>query len=182
MAVASLLHMVQLYKDRTMKAVDKVQEFFGWMCDQLLISEYLLVYAAMLFTEQKHIRLPAHANTTDIDRIVAGCKNQAWDISYLTNWSTLYTNTEKYDKEFLFATNDDLLKRIFINKNGPNGYNGLLFELFSKKDYNQITGYIENRMRKRVKPDFGDNPREYFQKLIDIEKHRLSALLNDSQR
>ena len=179
MALASLLHIVQLYKDRTMTSADKVMAFFGWMCDNLLISEYLLVYAAMLFTEQENIKPPKHANATDIHKIIAGCKNQAWDISYLTNWSTLYANTEKYDEEFLFATNDILLKRIFINKNGPNGYNGLLFELFSKKDYNRIMDYIEGRMQERVKPDFGDDSKKYFQGLIAAEIHQLTALVNN---
>lgn len=176
MAVASLLHMVRLYRDNTIKTVDKVQDFFGWMCDNLLVSEYLLVYAVLLFTDQENIKAPKYANSTSFDKIVAGCENQAWDISYLTNWSTLYANTEKYEAEFLFATNDVLLKRIFINKNGPNGYNGLLYELFPQKDYNCIMDYIEARMQNRLKPDFGDSPHEYFLKIIDEEKHQLLSL------
>lgn len=176
MAVASLLHAVRLYRNQSMKPVDKVQDFFKWMCDHLLVSEYLLVYVIMLFTGQDGIKAPRHANTNDTKKIVAGCQNQAWDIAYLTNWSTLYSNTEKYDKEFLFATNDILLKRIFINKNGPNGLDGLLFEVFSRKDYNQLTDYIEKRMQNRVKPDFGDNPHAYFQKLIQEEIRQLSTL------
>lgn len=95
MAVASLLHAVQLYRNTTMKPVDKVREFFEWMCNHLLISEYLLVYVTMLFTGQYGIRAPKHANTRDMEKIVVGCENQAWDIAYLTNWSTLYANTEE---------------------------------------------------------------------------------------
>ena len=106
----------------------------GFSIDHLLISEYLLVYIVMLFTNQENIKAPKHANTNDIEKIVAGCENQAWDIAYLTNWSTLYSNTDDYDEEFLFATNDVLLKRIFISKNGPHGLNGLLFEAFPKKE------------------------------------------------
>jgi len=177
MAVASLLHAIWLYRDRAMKPVDKVQEFFKWMCDHLLVSEYLLVYVTMLFTGQDSIKAPKHANTNDIEKIVTGCENQAWDIAYLTNWSTLFANTEKYDEEFLFATNDVLLKRIFINTHTPNGLNGLLFDVFSKKDYNQIMDYIEDRLKDRVKPDFGNDPRAYFQKLIEEEKQRLSAMI-----
>ena len=180
MAVASLLHLVRLYRNTTVKPVDKVREFFQWVYDHLLVSEYLLVYAAMLFTGQENIKAPKHANSSDLEKIVAGCENQAWDISYLTNWSTLYANTEKYDEEFLFATNDILLKRIFINGNGPYGLNGLFFEFFSKKEYNQLTDYIENMMRKRIKPDFGDDPHAYFQKIIEEEKQKLSDLLVSS--
>ena len=132
----------------------------------------------MLFTGQEYIKAPKNANSDDLEKIVAGCENQAWDIAYLTNWSTLYSDTENYPEEFLFATNDVLLKRIFINCNAPYRLNGLLFNVFSKKEYNQLMDYIENRMRNRVKPDFGDNPRAYFQKLIEKEKRELQILLD----
>ena len=160
-----------------MMPADKVKAFFTWMYDRLLISEYLLVYAIMLFTGQDGIKAPKHANSNDIEKIVAGCKNQAWDIAYLTNWSTLYSDTDKFAEEFLFATNDILLKRIFINKNGPNGANGLLFEVFPKKEYNQLMDYFEKLMSNREKPDFGDDPRAYFQKLIEEERNQLALSL-----
>ena len=179
MAVASLLHAVRLYRNETMKPADKVLDFFKWMCDHLLISEYLLVYAIMLFTEQENIKAPKHAKNNDMTKIIAGCENQAWDIAYLTNWSTLYSNTDEYAEKVLFATNDVLLKRIFINTNGPHGVNGLLFEVFSKKEYNQIIDEIGMIMTERVKPDFGDNPHEYFEMLIEEEKRLLSASLQN---
>lgn len=177
MAFASLLHAVRLYRNPTIKPVDKVQMFFQWMYDHLLVSEYLLVYVTMLFTGQDGIKAPRHANSNDIEKIVAGCQNQAWDIAYLTNWSTLYANTEKYNEEFLFATNDILLKRIFINKNAPDGLNGLFFDVFTKKDYNRLMDYIEDKMLNRVKPNFGKDPHAYFKKLIEEEIRQLSALL-----
>lgn len=182
MAVASLLHAVRLYRDTTMKPVDKVQEFFQWTYDHLLVGEYLLVYVTMLFTGQDGIKAPKNANSNDLKRIVAGCENQAWDIAYLTNWSTLYSDTDKYNAEFLFATNDILLKRIFINKNGPYGFNGLLFDVFSRKEYNQLMDYMEDKMHNRVKPVFGDDPHAYFQNIIDEEKQQLSVQLSNESR
>lgn len=181
MAVASLLHAVQLYRDRTKRPVEKVQKFVQWMYDYLLVSEYLLTYIIMLFTGQEYIKSPKNANSDDLEKIVAGCENQAWDIAYLTKWSTLYSNTENYPEEFLFATNDILLKRIFINCNAPYRLNGLLFNMFPKKEYNQLMDYIESRMRNRVKPNFGDNPRTYFQKLIEKEKRELQILLDNER-
>ena len=177
MAVASLLCVVRLYRNNDLSAAEKVKQFFVWMYDHLLISEYLLVYAAMLFAGQDSIKAPKHANSNDLDKIITGCENQAWDISYLTNWSTIYSDTSSYAEEFLFATNDILLKRIFINKNGPYGYNGLLFDLFSKKEYNQLMDFIEEKMKNRVKPDFGDDHHAYFVRLIAEEKRLLSELL-----
>ena len=49
--------------------------------------------------------------------------------------------------------------------------------LFSKKEYNQLMDYFEDMMQNRVKPDFGDDPHRYFQKLIEDEKQRLSIQL-----
>ena len=120
----------------------------------------------MLFTGQEYIKAPKHANSDDLEKIVAGCENQAWDIAYLTNWSTSYSDTKNYPEEFLFATNDVLLKRIFINCNAPYRLNGLLFNVFPKKEYDQLMDCIERKTYSRFKPDFGDNPRAYFQKLI----------------
>lgn len=108
-----------------------------------------------------------------------GCENQAWDISYLSKWSTLYWDKGEYTKEFMFATNDILLKRIFINTHGPNGVNGLLYEAFSKKDYNKICDYIEERKENRIKPDFGDDSQAYFEKLIREEKEELMKILGN---
>lgn len=177
MAVATLLCAVRLYRTEGLTAAEKLQAFFQWMYDNLLISEYLLVYAAMLFTGQDSIKAPRHSNANDIDKIVAGCKNQAWDIAYLTNWSVLYSNSDYYDREFLFATNDILLKRIFVNKNGPNGYSGLFYVIFSKKEYKQIMDFIEEKMENREKPDFGPDAQSYFQRVIDEEKRLLCELL-----
>lgn len=177
MMVASMLHLVNLYRKSNMKPVDKIIDFLCWTYDYLLLSQYALAYAALLFTNQDNIKAPKGANTNNIDRIISGCENQAWDISYLSNWSTIYGSKEAYSKEFMFATNDYLLKRIFINTHGPNGVNGLLYEVFSKKDYNKILDYIEERMENRVKPDFGKDPQNYFKKLIKKEKEELIKTL-----
>lgn len=182
MAVATLLHIVQLYRNKEMSPKEKLQDLFQWMYDKLLVSEYLFVYAIMLFTGQEYIKAPKFANSSLFEKIVVGCENQAWDIAYLTNWSTLYSNTENYNEEFLFATNDVLLKRIFVNANGPYGYNGILYERLSKKDYNSLMDFIEEKMANRIKPDFGKDAHKYFQKLIDEEKQKILNLLKENMQ
>lgn len=176
MAVASLLHLVWLYRNNDTTPFEKIRDFYLWLYDNLLISEYLLVYAAMLFTNQPKIKAPKHAMSNSIKEIVAGCENQAWDISYLTNWSTLYSASEQYDEEFLFATNDHLLKRIFINVNGPYQLNGVLFSVLPPKEYNQLIDFIEEKQTARGKPDFGKNSSVYFQSLIKSEIDSLLSL------
>jgi hypothetical protein len=179
MTVASMLHTVGFYRNHNMKPVDKIIEFMKWTYDNLLVSQYVLVYVTLLLANQEKIKAPKGANSNQISRIMAGCENQAWDLTYLSNWSTLYGNTENYAEEFLFATNDILLKRIFVNTHGPNGINGLFFEVFSKKDYNKLCDFIEDQMENRIKPDFGTNPRKYFQRLIEKEKGQIVRIIEN---
>lgn len=179
MLVASMLHIVKLYRNQELRPADKVIDFLRWTYDNLLLSQYALVYAILLFTGQEYIKAPKGANTGDINRIIRGCENQAWDICYLSSWSTFYFDSENVSQEFMFATNDNLLKRIFINTHGTDGVNGLLFAVFSKKDYNKIYDYILKRQANRNRPDFGESPQSYFEKLIDEEKEQIIELLAD---
>lgn len=176
MAVASLLHLVWLYRNNDATPLDKIRNFYFWLYDNLLISEYLLVYAAMLFTNQSKIKAPKRANSNSLKAIVSGCENQAWDISYLTNWSTLYSEPERYDKEFLFATNDNLLKLIFINTNRAGRLNDVLCSVLPKKECAQLIELIQSKQKSRIKPDFGTNPSVYFRTLIEAETDRLLSL------
>lgn len=173
MAVASMIHATILYRDKSLKPVEKILRFSEWMLDNLLSSDYILAYLIMLYTGQENVKAPKGANSEDFDKIISGCENQAWDISYLTIWSTLYYEPQKYDMHFLFATNDTLLKRIFINKHGEYGVNGLLCKTLSQKDYNLVCDYWEERQKTRKKPNFGDNPQVYFNNLIESEKKLL---------
>lgn len=179
MAFASLIHMVSLYRDDRLSPAEKIKDFFKWMIDNLLVSEYILTYAALLFTSQEGIKAPKNARSNNIERVIEGCKNQAWDIAYLTNWSVWYSNTDEYAEEILFATNDILLKRIFISQNNPYRFNGVLYSVFSKKDYTDITNLIAGLMTNRVKPDFGEDPMPYFKRLIDTEKANLISILQE---
>lgn len=178
MMVASMLQIVYLYRQNNMSPANKIIEYLKWTYDNLLVGQYSLVYAILLFTNQENIKAPKGANSNDLDRIINGCKNQAWDLSYLSNWSTFYMNEEKYDSEFLFATNDNLLKRIFIYTHIKDAIDILLYDVFSKKDYNRICDYVDERRVNRIKPDFGKEPRIYFEKLIENEKQRIKNILD----
>jgi len=122
----------------------------------------------------ENIKAPKNANSKDVEKVIAGCENQAWDISYLTHWSTLYEYPDEYPEEFMFATNDILLKRIFIYKNNPYGWNGVLSNVFPKKEYCELAEFIGKITLNRQPPDFGEDSHTYFQSLIDGEKRRLT--------
>jgi hypothetical protein len=71
----------------------------------------------------------------------------------------------------LFATNDILLKEIFINTYGDGGMAELISAVLSKGDSQKIFNIInDNQGNRRVKPDFTENPTKYFNKLIEYEK------------
>ena len=161
MTYATMLHIVLLLRKKDFTPADRFINLLDWTFDNLLICQYTLVYAAMLFTNQENIKAPKAAFSNDINKVISGCKNQSWDITYLSSWSVFYMNPDEYPEEFFFTTNDILLKRIFINTHGFEGVNGLLWEVFSKKDYNRIIDRYQLRIQSRNKPKFGDNPIDY---------------------
>lgn len=165
----TMIHIIILLRNKRLSPVDKFIELYDWILDNSLICEYVITYAAMLFTNQKYIKAPKYANSNDIDKVLSGCKNQSWDIAYLSEWSVFYTNTSDYPEEFFFTTSDIMLKRIFINTHAPTGVNGLLFEVYSKKDYQKIMNHLQKKMTTRRKPVFGDKPDNYFKTLTNRE-------------
>lgn len=177
LAVASMLRLVQLYRNKKLSPMDKMLSFLEWTYDNAIVSGFIIIYAILLFTNQNGIKAPKGVNSTNIEQIVKGCENQAWDITYLSNLSILYAHHDDYTVDFLFATNDNMLKMIYINGNAPAGINGLLYAAFSQKQYDKICAYIEERQSTREKPSFEENQTKYYQKLIEREKESLQELL-----
>lgn len=178
MHIAEMLHVVYLCKRNDLSPVDKMVGFLRWNYKNLLICESTLVYVAMLFTNQSGIKAPKNSGSKDIENIMSGCKNQAWDLSYLSNWSCFHYDEKNTKDVFLFATNDNLLKMIFINTYAEGGFGALIEALFSKIHAQKIYDVINDNQRvKRVKPNFGDDPKIYFRWLIEQEKQRVVDLL-----
>ena len=134
----------------------------------------------MLFTNQLGIKSPKNSGSNDIQKILNGCKNQAWDLNYLSNWSCFHYDEEIMDEIFMFATNDTMLKKIFINTYSKGGIGALIESIFSKGDVRKINDVIAaNNGHKRIKPDFSSNPKEYFLELIYQEKHRIMEMIGN---
>lgn len=174
MHTAEMLHVVYLYKRRDLSPVEKMVDFLNWNYKYLLICESTLVYVAMLFTNQLGVKPPKNSGSNDIQKILDGCKNQAWDLNYLSNWSCFHYDEENMDEIFMFATNDTQLKMIFINTYAEGGVGAIIETVFSKGDSQKIFGVMNaNQGSRRIKPDFSRNPKEYFYRLIDQEKQRI---------
>jgi len=178
MHISEMLHIVYLTKQYELSQAQKMLDFIEWNYENLLLCETTIVYAAMLFTNQLGVRPPKYSGSNKINKIFEGCENQAWDLTYLSNWSTFHYSEDDMDDIFLFATNDNLLKMIFINTYAEGGVNALLYSVFNQKEYNRIIDFmIANQGKNRKKPDFGKYPRKYFYKLIDNERQRIISKL-----
>lgn len=178
MHIAEMLHLVFLHKQRDLSPIEKMIKFLKWNYKNLLISESTIAYVAMLFTNQPGIKAPKNSGSNDINKIIVGCKNQAWDLNYLSNWSCFHYTEENMDEIFMFATNDVLLKTIFINTYGDGGVGALIQTVFSRSDSKKIFELIkENQGTNRVKPDFGVDPNHYFHRLIEDETLRLKKAM-----
>ena len=131
----------------------------------------------LLLTSQEGIKAPKNSMSNDINRIMKGCYNQAWDLSYLSEWSTFFYNETKYPEIFLFSTNDILLKKILIETYSGNP-NNLIKVLLTNNEFKQVDKIItRNSGENRIKPDFGPKPSEYFYNLIEKEKHNLQKII-----
>lgn len=174
---AEMLHLVSLLRNKELSAAEKMLNFLEWNYDKLIITESTIIYVAMLLTNQKGVRGPKNYNSNNVDKIFAGCRNQAWDLSYLSSWSQVYCNEDKYDKIFFFATNDLGLKRILVNTFADTKATGCIEYCFSEREAGRILAFIEQKQINRIKPDFGENPRQYLYELIKLEQDNLLTLL-----
>jgi len=182
MHLACMLHIVYLYRCKNLSATEKVKSFLQWNFSNLLISQYTNTYVAMLFSNQEFIRAPKGANNDEFENVLNGCINQAWDLSNLSSWSTLYMKEENAKEVYLFATADTMLKRIFINTHSGADFLDLIYSIFPKREAQQVIDYYEENANSenRIRPDFGENPTQYLHDLVQKEKERLAKYISDN--
>ncbi|XID90379.1 hypothetical protein ACF3MZ_17715 [Paenibacillaceae bacterium WGS1546] len=174
MHIAEMLHIVYLCRRRDLSPIEKMLDFLRWNYKYLLICESTIAYVAMLFTNQSGVRAPKNSGSNDIQKILEGCRNQAWDLNYLSSWSNFHYYENNMEDIFMFATNDTQLKLIFINTYAAGGVGALIETVFSKKDSQRIYEVInDSQGSKRLRPDFGTHPKEYFHRLIEREKQQV---------
>ncbi|RFB20711.1 hypothetical protein DZB87_26495 [Bacillus sp. ALD] len=178
MNYASMLHLVNLYRNPDMNSIEKLLAFLSWNFENLLISQYINTYLVLLFSNQNGIKAPKHANSNVFERVEKGCMNQAWDLTYLSNWSTFYSYESNMNEVFLFATNDTMLKQIFIETHNGGDLFDLISTVFTRKNADKIIQFCIDKTTNRVKPDFGKNPTQYFKGLINKEKEHLKQTMN----
>lgn len=172
MALVYTVQIVLLYRDNSLTGNEKLLKLFEWVYDNVFVSEDILTYAVLLFTNQSDIKAPKNANSNQYDKVIRGCKNQAWDLAYLMTCGRLHYHKDSYDEDFIFATGDYLLKRILINRYGPNGLMGLMYTVLNRRDFDRIVNYIEDKRKKRAVPEFDV---AYYNRLLEEEKMELKS-------
>lgn len=168
MHYAEMLHLTNLLINKELKSTEKIVEFLHWNNDNLLFCQYTLVYACLLFSQKiKQI------NTKEIEGIIKKCKNQAWDLTYLSFWSTLYWEDKKSEEVFLFSTMDKDLKKIFMTTHTMNM--NPFIECFGESKGNKLHNDFREMISNRVKPNVSQ---EFLKQLIETEEDNLNKSLH----
>ncbi len=102
---ASLLHFAYVW--RTEKAaIDRFKAFFQWYYDNLKVSRFMEVYVCSVLSQSPDYRAPKNINSSNLDNVIKGCKNQARDMSYLTALSIDRIPSDQY--EMILVTDDKM--------------------------------------------------------------------------
>lgn len=146
----SILKASEIFLKKELSKKEMILQYLDWYYDNLILSKYDITYAILLFINYPQIKAPKNINGS-YDEFIKGCKNQAWDISYLTTINNLQQNSDEC--EYFFATNDSTLKLIFmVCNNSESSWGDIIYDRLSKKDKAEIFNLINLKMKKRIKP------------------------------
>lgn len=149
MHMSEMFCITRLYFDKSLSPVDKVIRFLEWNFNNLLICQYTIIYAMIVFSNKSKVFRKVDPNNLDV--LLSVCKNQAWDLTYLSDWSTLYWNDKEEKVVYLFATMDKELKQLFIETHDADSDPFTRF--FNDKDAISIRDCFTELKRNRKKPN-----------------------------
>lgn len=150
---AAVIKMVNLLRTDETNEPDKFISFMEWYADNLILADSIIMYAAMIFGNIPNISKPKNFGSNNFDKVVKGIKNQAWDITYLTHWSSFYYG-ENSDICTMFATDDITLKFIIANIIPPGSCFTNINEIFHTNKQRAIFNDLCQRKfgSNRIKP------------------------------
>ncbi len=164
-----MVKLSQLYFDNSLPIEDKFHIFFEWVIENILICKYTTYFAAMLLSDNSKIFRNKDLNFESVIKI---CKNAAWDLTYLSFWSTQYYYEDNANEIFLFATMDKELRELFILTHEESLE--VFIKSFGKKVGSQIINSMSNIYVKRDKPKIDQ---ANLNSLINKEKEKLEIIL-----
>ncbi len=142
-----MLVITRLFLDKEIEVESKFRIFHTWVYDNILICRYTTIYFALLLSGKLKT---FNKVIPEYQSLVKKCKNQAWDLSYLSLWSTLYYDEGESDTIFLFSTFDNELKDIFMKTHEDS--NEIYKELFGELTGTRIVDLMSEIYRPREIP------------------------------
>ena len=165
-----MLKLSQLYFNDELEIVKKFELFHKWVYENILICKYTTYFAVLLFGNKSKTFRNRKINYESIIRI---CKNGAWDLTYLSFWSTQYYYEKAAEQVYLFATMDNELRELFFlsHKETLEIYKEIFGEENGQNIINSISYIYVRRDKPVVKPNLLDE-------LIKEEEFNLKEKLN----
>ncbi|GAB2781976.1 hypothetical protein GCM10027275_27210 [Rhabdobacter roseus] len=165
-----MLKLSQLYFSDELEIVKRFELFHKWVFENILICKYTTYFAVMLLGGKSKTFRKKEINYESINRI---CKNVAWDLTYLSFWSTQYYCEKDAKQVYIFATMDQELRDLFFltHKESLEIYK----EVFGEQEGQTIINSVSEIYVKRNKPEI--NP-IVLDKMIQEEQINLNETLN----
>lgn len=177
-AYASMIHLVYLLRNIELSTFERIKYFFKWTYEKTLVSKYIVAYAVLRFMNRDGINGPRKAFSADPDTILEGCRNQAWDLCDVNAWNQMLfrENTGEIKETYLFATQDQLLKRIITSTIACDDLCPFLKKVFTEhtEDYNTLMLLVSEWSRRIPRDDVMS--KNYLEDLI----HQEEKLLRDA--
>lgn len=179
---AAMIKLVKLIRTPSLSGIDKFIEFMNWYADNMDVAESVIIYAALVFGDANNISKPKSCLSKKYAQVVKGIKNQAWDLTYITEWSRLYYN-ETDQKKFFFAT-DDITQKFIVANILPIGHcRENVYAAFETKSFHKKLDHIfdDKLGSTRVRPFKDKSKTENLgtvKDLIEKEYDSLKAMID----
>lgn len=171
MHLSEIIFLYRLFLRNDIEPYEKVVEFLSWIDDHLLFCAYSVTYACMLFSNK--VKQPKISLSDTFERKMKICSNQAWDLSYLSTWSTIYSKEKNTNTNHLFATMDIDLKKMFINTHDTS--NNLFIRFFGETNGSKIQSCYEEIHSNRQKPKMNN---KIIHEILDEQKKEMATCMS----
>lgn len=166
----AMLHLAYVLRTKE-KQLQRFFSFYEWYYNHSLISRYTSTYVSLFLAGYAGFAGPKSVMARDINKVMAGCSNQAKDLCYLTEYSK---DRVPSNYEFVFASDDHMLCEIYNLANGS--INPIkLFEKNIKNNTKRVSEWVEklettHKMLAIPKEQYANYCEEQIQKEINLLK------------
>lgn len=95
------------------KPVELMTVLMGWMIDDFILAGPAVLFAARYFaTHNPRGGMIKHVRSPDREKAIAGIRNAAWDITYMSEFVRLIPAGERIGKRYILATCDRALAEV----------------------------------------------------------------------